>query len=181
MKTTVKSISAGCLMITIAVVLCQCKSPVVPTATDATIATDTLSVDSLKSVVVPKADTVKIRTPLTLIIKNLVSKKSPVYVTLYDSTNKFPSKTDHIREYKFTSDGDVLTEQINDLDYGNFAVATYQDLNNDGKCNRNLIGLPKEPYGFSNNFKPTVRAPHFEECTFVYNESAHTVTIAMIR
>ena len=181
MKTTIKIIWACCLLIGISIALTQCKSPEVPGSTQSAPATDTLSVDSLKSVVAPATPGTKLRTPLTLIIKNLADKKSQVYVSLYDSSNKFPSKTDRIKEYKFNSDGDVLTEQIEDMNYGEFAIATYQDFNNDGKCNRNLIGMPKEPYGFSDNFKPTTRAPRFDECNFAYNAKTHTLTIAMIR
>jgi len=182
MKTTMKFISAYCFAIAIFLLLSQCNSPAVPASTVAATLTDTVVVDSLKTSAVTDTQKTTSRASLTLIIKNLNTTKSPVYVSLYDSTNKFLSKTDHLKEYKFMSDGnEILTEQINDLDYGKFAIATYQDVNSDGKCNRNLVGLPKEPYGFSNNFKPTIRAPHFDECNFAYNADKHTLTIAMIK
>ena len=34
---------------------------------------------------------------------------------------------------------------------GNYAIAVFHDLNGNGKLDRNLIGLPSEPYGFSND------------------------------
>ena len=38
-----------------------------------------------------------------------------------------------------------------DLAPGSYAVAVYQDLDGSGELNRNGLGLPTEPYGFSND------------------------------
>ena len=32
--------------------------------------------------------------------------------------------------------------------------------------NRKFIGIPKEPYGFSNNVRPKLSKPTFEACKF---------------
>ena len=36
------------------------------------------------------------------------------------------------------------------LKSGDYAFCVYHDVNKDGKLNTNGIGIPKEPYGFSN-------------------------------
>jgi uncharacterized protein (DUF2141 family) len=41
--------------------------------------------------------------------------------------------------------------QFLDLEPGSYAVAVYQDLDGSGALNRNGLGLPTEPYGFSND------------------------------
>jgi len=41
--------------------------------------------------------------------------------------------------------------EVHGLPPGDYAVAVHQDSNGDGKLNRRLGILPKEPYGFSNN------------------------------
>lgn len=41
--------------------------------------------------------------------------------------------------------------EIHGLPAGTYAVAVYQDRNSDGKLNRLLGLMPREPYGFSNN------------------------------
>lgn len=43
------------------------------------------------------------------------------------------------------------------------ALAAYQDLNGDGRLNRNIIGLPTEPYAFSNNAPARFGAPSFAD------------------
>lgn len=42
----------------------------------------------------------------------------------------------------------------------------YHDKNADGELNRNFLGIPKEPFAFSNNVKPKFSKPVFEECKF---------------
>jgi uncharacterized protein (DUF2141 family) len=34
---------------------------------------------------------------------------------------------------------------------GNYATAVFQNVTSDGKINKNLVGVPKEPCGFSKN------------------------------
>jgi len=58
---------------------------------------------------------------------------------------------------------------INDLPKGDYAISMYHDKNADGKCNLNFLGVPTEPYGFSNNFRPKFSAPTFTDCQFNLN------------
>lgn len=118
---------------------------------------------------------------LTLIIDNLESATAPVFVTFYTPNNIFLSETDALKFYKFIPKGKKLTVKINELNYGEYAIATYQDVNSDNEINKSFIGIPKEPYAFSNNYKPVIRAPRFDECKFVYNKNGRTVKINMIK
>ncbi|MGO1586173.1 MAG: DUF2141 domain-containing protein [Mesonia sp.] len=63
--------------------------------------------------------------------------------------------------------------KIPDLPKGTYAISLYHDENEDTICNRNFIGIPKEPYGFSTNFKPKFSAPSFKDCEFSFQESLH--------
>ncbi len=46
---------------------------------------------------------------------------------------------------------------------GTYAIAVYHDVNSDKELNKNFLGLPKEPYGFSNNKMGTFGPPSFQE------------------
>lgn len=46
---------------------------------------------------------------------------------------------------------------------GNYAMAFFQDLDQDEKLSTNLIGYPKEPFGFSNNAKLRFGPPSFKD------------------
>lgn len=58
------------------------------------------------------------------------------------------------------------------VEEGSYAIALFQDLNLNKKIDKNFFGAPKEPYAFSNNVKPIIRAPRFEECKFEVNENS---------
>ena len=46
-----------------------------------------------------------------------------------------------------------------------YGVCIYHDENNNDKCDKNFFGIPTEGYGFSNNKKPVLSIPSFEECS----------------
>ena len=52
---------------------------------------------------------------------------------------------------------------------GYYAISCFQDLNNNGILDKNLLGIPTEPYAFSQNARPKFRAPSWEEAQFYYN------------
>lgn len=51
-----------------------------------------------------------------------------------------------------------------------YGIAVYHDINNNGKLDRNSLGIPKEPYAFSNNPSAKWQAPTFSEIAFVPNK-----------
>ena len=65
------------------------------------------------------------------------------------------------------------------LPKGEWAVAITQDLNNNDKVDKNFIGIPIKPYAFSNNIRPTVAAPDFNECKFLVNGPGQVVSIVL--
>ncbi len=78
---------------------------------------------------------------------------------------------------KVTGDSEIVV--FKNLPPGTYAVSMYHDKNSNGKCDRNFFGIPKEPYGFSNNFKPKFSAPTFEDCAFNLS-SNESLTINLI-
>jgi len=53
-----------------------------------------------------------------------------------------------------------------DVPDGTHAVAVAADLNGNRKLDVNFLGIPKEPWGVSNNVRPRLRAPRFDEAAF---------------
>jgi uncharacterized protein (DUF2141 family) len=66
------------------------------------------------------------------------------------------------------------------LPAGAYAATVFHDENGDGKFNRRF-GYPLEGYGFTNNVRPMVKAPSFDECKIEYaGKSILTVSIDII-
>jgi len=119
--------------------------------------------------------------PLTVVVDNLESSSAPVVMGVYGTSNTFLDTKDQLKEYRFKPKKGKLVATINDLKYGEFAMAIYQDVNSDGKINKSVIGMPQEPYAFSNNYKPVIKAPTFENCKFAYNAHENTIRITLIK
>jgi uncharacterized protein (DUF2141 family) len=119
--------------------------------------------------------------PLTVIVDNLKSPEAPIEMSIYGPENKFPSKDGQLKKYRFRPQQGKLIAKINDLSYGEFALALYQDVDSDGEIDKNGLGIPTEPYAFSNNFRPVIKAPSFKDCKFVYDATTNTLNIALLK
>jgi uncharacterized protein (DUF2141 family) len=48
-----------------------------------------------------------------------------------------------------------------DLSVDQYAAVAFQDLNGNGKLDKNFLGIPKEPFGFSNHARASGGPPKF--------------------
>ena len=180
-----KKIAFACLigvLISMCLVLSQCKSPTPEVEGVSITKIDSAAVDTSKAVQAATPDTTikkATRVPLTLIIKNLRSTTATIVVGLYGTKNKFPDPKDQLKEYHFTPHGDELTAMITDQKFDDYAIAIYQDVNGNGKIDKNIVGIPTEPYAYSRNYIPRIKAPNFNDCRFTYNDSSNVVTMTL--
>jgi uncharacterized protein (DUF2141 family) len=56
---------------------------------------------------------------------------------------------------------------LGDLAPGRYAVSVIHDANGNGDIDRNLLGVPTESYGFSNNARPKLAPPSFDDAAVV--------------
>lgn len=68
-----------------------------------------------------------------------------------------------------------------DLAPGNYAVSVYEDLNGNHKLDANILGIPREPVGASNNPRPRMGPPRFNDCSFQLSAIEQTITITLVR
>lgn len=62
-----------------------------------------------------------------------------------------------------TAVGGKVTVVLKNLPAGPLALSLYQDANGNGKLDMNGMGMPTEPYGFSNNAAGQYGPPKFEQ------------------
>lgn len=119
---------------------------------------------------------------LKVTITGLKDVSSTIMVGVYRKQDGFPGSNDKkpFRGYNVKPEGTVAKVSITDLEYGEYAVAVYQDTNSDSKLNTGMFGIPKEPYAFSNNFKPKLSAPKYDDCKFVYSATKHEISIVLL-
>ncbi len=106
---------------------------------------------------------------LSIEINNIKSPGGKVWIGIYDSESSFLIKEKAILEGVAIEKEGLLTVEIPDLKFGQYAVAVFHDENNNGKMDRNAIGIPSEPFAFSRIPKSKWRLPKFEEVKFSFN------------
>jgi uncharacterized protein (DUF2141 family) len=61
---------------------------------------------------------------------------------------------------------DGATCRFGGLQPGRYAVSIGHDLNGNRRVDTNFLGMPTEQWGVSNNARPTLRAPRYDEAVF---------------
>ena len=85
-----------------------------------------------------------------------------VRLTVYDSAAHFLHSP--LIKHQGTVDANgYAVIALPSLRAGSYAFAAYYDVNGDGMLNRSMLGRPKEPFVFSNDVRPKLRKPKFNE------------------
>jgi uncharacterized protein (DUF2141 family) len=61
---------------------------------------------------------------------------------------------------------------IEELPFGEYAIKLYHDENGNNKMDRNMLGIPSEDYGFSNNATGSFGPADYEDAKFIFNSSS---------
>ena len=86
----------------------------------------------------------------TLVIRaeGVQSSQNMVYAGICDTS--FEEATCPYKDREPARAG-VVEMRVRNVKPGSYAVAVFHDTNGNGKLDRSFIGLPSEPYGFSND------------------------------
>jgi uncharacterized protein (DUF2141 family) len=117
----------------------------------------------------------------TLIIEfdGLANNKGEVLAGLYNDAKKFPKENQALHNLKGKPSKKKCVIKALKLRYGEYGVAAMHDENGSGNMDYNLIGLPKEIYGFSNNKRPLFGPPGFKACRFVIDKPVVKIRITL--
>lgn len=99
-------------------------------------------------------------------ITGVRNDRGVLLISLYNQEEGFPdnpSRSISKRMLKSAA-GKVITEW-SELAAGSHAIAVLHDENSDGKMNTNLIGIPIEGFGFSNNKLGLAGPPSFQRAS----------------
>ncbi len=116
---------------------------------------------------------------LTINVTNIEILKGDIIIGVFDKEHNFLKDGSAIKTYSIRVEENTETIVINDLPTGDYAISIYHDENSDNTCNMNFLGIPKEGYGFSNNFKPKFSAPNYSDCKFMLSKDLK-LTIKLI-
>ena len=114
---------------------------------------------------------------VTVVVSALASTSSVVKLNFYNAPDKFLKDGQMAIRMVVRPDGKSTLSIPVELAPGEWAVALSQDLNNNDKLDKNFLGIPTEPFAFSNNVKPKLSAPSFQQCKFTVTGPGQVINI----
>ncbi len=111
-------------------------------------------------------------------IANVKPQGGTVMVGLYASPDTY-TREERTAGQQLSPTGRTLTAVFTGLPPGRYAVAVYQDADGDGRLSTNLLGVPSEPYGFSNDADATVGKPGFDAVAVTVGDGTTDITITL--
>jgi uncharacterized protein (DUF2141 family) len=98
---------------------------------------------------------------LTVNVSGFSDNVGKSYIALYRPKDVWPEINKQFIGKVVAINGKTSTVKFDNLECGTYAVAVFHDRNNNGKLDKNMLGIPVERYGFSNNARETFSAPSF--------------------
>ncbi len=115
---------------------------------------------------------------LSVLIKN-IQQQGDIRLALFDQSDAFPKQIKAVRKSKGKVRDATARVQIEDVLPGQYAIAFFQDVNGDGTLNRSKLGIPSEPYGFSNNARGLFGPPSFKAASFDFSADSATLELRL--
>lgn len=112
---------------------------------------------------------------LELTVTNINKVKGEIIIGIFNNENSFLKENNEFKKYQIIINNFTEKYIITNLPKGKYAISLYHDENSDKECNLNFLGIPQEGYGFSNNYKPLLSAPSFEDCVIDLQNNTSTI------
>ena len=112
---------------------------------------------------------------LKVIVVKLDSNDGVVLVSLFKDGNGYPDDA----AKAFGKEKGYIVEKSATIIFksvppGSYAIAILHDENNNQKMDKNMLGIPKEGYGFSNNASAPFGPPSYKKAKFTHTASKQT-------
>lgn len=119
------------------------------------------------------------QTPAALSLSFDVDRREgAVLIALYSSEAAYAARGGGLTQAVAVGAGAVRLD-FTGLAPGRYAAMAYQDLNGDGMLNTNPLGMPTEPFGFSNGAQPRMGPAPWSEAVFEVAPGPNVHTIAL--
>jgi uncharacterized protein (DUF2141 family) len=116
---------------------------------------------------------------LRVTVRNVKSSEGDVKVGLYATPEAFDKRRKTFGALSPAQPGEVVVV-FRDLPPGRYGIAVLHDLNGNGEMDNNLLGFPKEPFGFGNDARIKLAPPAFADMAVTVGDSV-TATAVNLR
>lgn len=96
---------------------------------------------------------------LSINISNIELDGSSIFVGIYDNEANFKLKSGAVDSVILIPDSNSIDVLLKNIPLGNYAVAVFQDINNNNRLDNREFKIPIEPIGISNYSTTSSRLP----------------------
>ncbi len=104
-------------------------------------------------------------TELTLTVTSIENHTGTLMVAVFDSAEAW-SGGSPVAGARIDVSSETATAAIGTLPAGRYAIRMYHDVNGNGEMDTNLMGIPSEPFAFSNNAQGRFGPASWEDSVF---------------
>ncbi len=113
-------------------------------------------------------------TALTVQITNIEQHHGIIYIALYTEEEWLFKSINNAQVEVSESSATVI---LSDIPPGTYGISTYHDVNGNGKMDKGIFGIPKEPWACSRGAKGFMGPPKFKNAKFTLNIPIETIII----
>lgn len=115
---------------------------------------------------------------LTVVIDGIKEPNGEIILAIFDNESDFLEKEYTSKTIKVNKNGKA-TAIFDNLPKGSYSLSVIHDKNQNGKLDKNFIGLPTEGFGFSNNKMGKFGPPSFKDCEIELTQDRQEIVIKL--
>jgi uncharacterized protein (DUF2141 family) len=114
---------------------------------------------------------------LTVEVTGIVDVKGDVIITVFNDKAQWLKKS--ILRKKVAAKFEKVEVKFENLPDGDYAISVIQDLNSNDVLDRNFMGIPNEPYGFSNDATGNMGPASFDQAKFTITAAKKAISMRL--
>ena len=108
---------------------------------------------------------------LTIEVSGMDTDKGKIFIALFTSKDTFLKSGKATKGTNAVVKDGKATAYFRGLKKGDYAVSLFHDENDNNKMDTRIFGIPKEPYGFSNDAKGFMGPPKYKDAKFTVSSN----------
>ena len=116
---------------------------------------------------------------LTVIVNGLKNNNGDVKMGLFNSKESYNGEKKKFKGIIIKIENKKVKWEVKNIPFGEYAIKTFHDEDEDDVVDTNFIGIPTESYGFSNNAKGLFGPPSFNKAKFHFNNQDMQIEIKL--
>lgn len=121
---------------------------------------------SLLTIVVASSASAADVSRLELSIAGIAELEGDLVMAIFDSAPTFDERARPVAETRIVVDSTSAQWIVELAAPSQYAIIVYQDVNRNGQIDMTRLGIPREPFGFSNNARAAFGPPSFRKARF---------------